>query len=534
MTSREPVETSRAWGSWLRASALVSVVAAVLGGWWSIAAARRAASEGAVLAFEKEVAARARVFESRLASVKSDLIFLANSAPLSRVAMEGPPAEAWRRSGAESAVLLFLRGHPEVVRVAALSSDGTAVFHAGRRGGVPLLWVARDPTGLEGVAMAPGRERLLARVPWRQESDAGARSPVLEIEVEPSVLLGPRDGSRGCELRDGSGSPIVVEPAVHPVGEGAPTIAGNAVIDAEGWSATAPWRLSCELPELAAMALVGPQVERYRATLIVAPVVVAFTVILAFLAVFESRRRERAESRARQEARTHALEQQLFHAERLATVGRLAAGIAHEINNPLEGMSNWLSLARRDLAGGRIDAAEGHLARVKEGLDRAAGIVRQVLAHAEPSKAAHSTLDLHEVIRDTSHLVESRKEFSHVGLELDFASGPLLVHGDPVMLGQVALNLLVNACEVQPEGGEVRVSTHRENGTVVAEFADRGRGVPEAERDRIFEPFFSTKSSTGLGLSICHGIVKQHRGELAVLSREGGGSVFRLALPSPR
>lgn len=534
MTSRAPVETSGAWGGWLRAFAFVSVAAAVLGGWWSIAAARRGALEGAVLAFEKEVAGRAREFESRLAAVHSDLIFLASSPPLTRVATDGSPAEAWRRAGAESAVLLFLRGHPEVVRVAALSSDGAAVFHAGRRGGVPLLWVARNPTGLEGVAMAPGRERLLARAPWREDSAAGSESPALEIEVEPSELLERRESSWSCELRDRSDASIVTHPAGQPLDRDAPTVVGEASIEADGWSAPSPWRLTCEQPEVAAMALVGPQVERYRTTLFVAPAVVAFTVILAFFAVFESRRRERAEARARQDARTHALEQQLFHAERLATVGRLAAGIAHEINNPLEGMSNWLSLARRDLAGGRMDAAEGHLARVKEGLDRAAGIVRQVLAHAEPSKAAHSTVDLHEVIRDTSRLVESRKEFSHVGLELDFVTGPLMVQGDAVMLGQVTLNLLLNACEVQPDGGEVLVRTRRENGLVVAEFADRGRGVPEADRDRIFEPFFSTKSSTGLGLSICHGIVQQHRGELAVRSRDGGGSVFRLLLPSPR
>ena len=106
------------------------------------------------------------------------------------------------------------------------------------------------------------------------------------------------------------------------------------------------------------------------------------------------------------------------------------------------------------------------------------------------------------------------------------------MHGNPVMLGQVAMNLIVNACEVQPAKGEVRVLSRREDGHVVAEFADRGPGIPEADRQRVFEPFFSTKDSTGLGLSICHTIVLQHDGELEVSPREGGGSVFRLRLPA--
>jgi signal transduction histidine kinase len=206
--------------------------------------------------------------------------------------------------------------------------------------------------------------------------------------------------------------------------------------------------------------------------------------------------------------------------------------MAHEINNPLEGMSNWLSLAREEIARGRVEEAEGHLARVKEGLDRAAGIVRQVLAHAEPSSASHSEVDLHQVIEDASRLVQSRREFQRIEFALDLGSGPLLVRGNPVMLGQVALNLILNACEMQPDGGEVRVRSRREEGRVVAEFADRGPGVPEADRERIFEPFFTTKSSTGLGLSISHSIVRQHEGELSFRPREGGGSVFRLTLPA--
>jgi signal transduction histidine kinase len=100
------------------------------------------------------------------------------------------------------------------------------------------------------------------------------------------------------------------------------------------------------------------------------------------------------------------------------------------------------------------------------------------------------------------------------------------------MLGQVAMNLVVNGCEAQQSSGEVRVVSRREAGRAVVEFMDRGPGVAQADRRRIFEPFFSTKDSTGLGLAICHTIVSQHGGELSVERRPGGGSLFRMRLPA--
>jgi signal transduction histidine kinase len=107
------------------------------------------------------------------------------------------------------------------------------------------------------------------------------------------------------------------------------------------------------------------------------------------------------------------------------------------------------------------------------------------------------------------------------------------VRGNATQLGQVFLNLVLNACEVQPDGGEVRVGVAREDGQIVVSVADRGPGVPEPDRVKIFEPFYSTKRSTGLGLSVCWSIVRQHGGSLDVRDRPGGGAVFRVSLPAP-
>jgi signal transduction histidine kinase len=169
---------------------------------------------------------------------------------------------------------------------------------------------------------------------------------------------------------------------------------------------------------------------------------------------------------------------------------------------------------------------------VREGLDRAAGIVRQVLAHADPSAVPRTQVDLARVLDETARFVQSRPEFRGVDFSLDLPSAPLLVLGNAVMLGQVAVNLILNACEAQPGGGRVEVRARREDGQVVAEVADRGPGIPEGDRQRIFEPFYSTKDSTGLGLSVCHSIVRDHGGELSATGREGGGSVFRMRLPA--
>jgi two-component system C4-dicarboxylate transport sensor histidine kinase DctB len=338
------------------------------------------------------------------------------------------------------------------------------------------------------------------------------------------------DPSRTCLLLDAGGKTLAREGAqeASPGTSSRQKLRAEATVISDGWSQATPWKLSCEQDPAGALARVEPLAGRYRLTLLLNAAVMSLTLLLGAFAIQQAQKRARLESEARQEARVRELERQLFHAERLSTVGRLAAGIAHEINNPLEGISNYLTLARQDLSRGEAESVARRLDGVQEGLRRAEAIVRWVLAHSDPAGAPRTQVDLSEVLRQSLGFVRERSEFSHLRYDLDLPSAPILVRGNAAMLGQVFLNLMLNACEAQPGQGEVRVAARREDGRVVAEIADRGPGVPLSDAQRVFEPFYSTKNSSGLGLSICYSIARSHDAQLRMEPRAGGGTVFKM------
>jgi signal transduction histidine kinase len=511
---------------WLSQAALLVVAAATAAGVWGIVNARRAAHEEAARHFKAETDQQARIITRLLADVRGDLAFLAASSPLEALATLVPgPGALSRQEAAESVLLVFLRSHPQVVRLAVRRADGAPLLLMGRRGGVPVLWVSSSPTGEEGAAVDP-------RAPRLQSSVTGAAALRLETEVTPALLLEKDEqGEHRCRLRDARGQ-VLAGRSTEEVSRGESHLRASSTVALDGWSAPGPATLDCTGPDPLASGMLQPLASRYRTTLALNVAALVLTVLLGALAVREAARRERLEARAREALRVHEVERQLFHAERLTTLGQLAAGIAHEINNPLEGMANYLSLAREELAAGRVDAAASRLEGVKVGLDRAAAIVRQVLAHAEPGSVQRTPVDVNGVVREAVDFLRSRREFGGVRFAIEIAPEPLVALVSPTMIGQVASNLVINACEAQPAGGEVLVSTAREGDRVVLDVADRGPGIPAGDRERVFEPFFSTKSSTGLGLSVCHAIARQHDGELTVRAREGGGSVFRLTLPA--
>jgi signal transduction histidine kinase len=562
---RPPAErpAGRVWRpavGWLTGIAILAVIAINLAGIGAIAVAQRGVVEEAGKLLRLEAEARAGALESVLASTRADLAFLTGSPiffGLESALLSRDPREArWRRLEAEGALLLFLRGHPETAHLAARSDRGTVLVAAGRRGGIPVLWKPGDPSqespqsepaGRRGAGPEPAAGRAIT---GRFEFTTGVRrvsgAVTLEATIDAGRLLAHNreveNPARACALLDRGGGLLATEPGAAdavaragagpaPAEGGAQSLYAEAPVHTESWSAPSPWRLICTQSRGPAEAVVAPLSARYRMTLILNLVVMSLALLLGTFAVKEARRRQALEAAAREETRVRDLERQLFHSERLSTVGRLAAGMAHEINNPLEGMSNYLTLAREDLARGDAPSAARRLEMALEGLRRAGHIVRQVLQHADPATAPRVVLDLNAVLRQTVEFVRSRPEFGSIRFDQDLPARPLGVKGSQALLGQVFLNLILNACEAQPAGGEVRVSTREDGDQVIAEIADRGPGVPAGASARIFEPFYSTKQSTGLGLSICYSIVTQHGGGIVVLDREGGGAIFRMRFP---
>ncbi|MBI1951147.1 MAG: hypothetical protein HYS34_07275 [Acidobacteria bacterium] len=540
--------------------ALAAALAINLAGLGAIAVAQRGVAEEAQRLLRLETEARAGVLEGTLASMRADLAFLTGSPVffgLESALLSHDPREArWRRLEAEGALLLFLRGHPEAAHLAARSGAGVVLVAAGRRGGIPVLWKPGDVPGSVSAGQSgnptAGPDGAAGRaITGRFEFITGVRkvsgAVTLEATLDAGRLLAlnraMEDPSRACVLQDRDGAVLASDPggaaqAVASAGaDGADAGRGmhaGAEVRTESWSAPSPWRLACSQRRGLAVALVQPLAARYRLTLILNLAVMSLALLLGAFAIKQARRQQALEARAREEARVRDLERQLFHTERLGTVGRLAAGMAHEINNPLEGMSNYLSLARGDLARGDVASALRRLDGAQEGLRRAGEIVRQVLQHADPATAPRVVIDINGVLGQAIEFVRSRPEFASIRFEADLFPSPLGVQASQALLGQVFLNLLLNACEAQPRGGEVRVVSFRDGGRVVAEIADRGPGVPVQDSARIFEPFFSTKESTGLGLSICYSIVTQHGGDLAVADRPGGGAIFRMRFPAAR
>lgn len=270
---------------------------------------------------------------------------------------------------------------------------------------------------------------------------------------------------------------------------------------------------------------------RFRITLLFNILLMSMAVILGLISVRQVRKGIALEVENRQQSQLRELERQAMHTERLASVGRMAAGLAHEINNPLEGMANYLSLLEDDLRVGEYSSSLEFVTKVKEGLKRAAGVTRRVLTLSEPGQKSMTPVDIQKALTETIEFVGGNAIFRGIEIETSLLSGELFVHGNPVTLGQVFLNLLLNSAEIQKGEGKVEVAVREDGGQVLITIADRGPGIDPEILPRIFEPFESSRGSTGLGLSICRNIIDQHNGSIEAANREEGGAIFSLLIP---
>ena len=230
------------------------------------------------------------------------------------------------------------------------------------------------------------------------------------------------------------------------------------------------------------------------------------------------------------------LEGQLAQADKLSSIGLLAAGVAHEINTPLAVISSYAQLLSKQLRG---DTRLGPvLDKITQQSFRAAEIANGLLNFSRTSTTEFRETDLNQVIRDTLSLLEHQFKTAQVLVELDLAEELPPIHGNPGKLQQVFLNLLLNAKEAMPGGGRLRVAT-LVNGHVEALVTDSGSGIAPEHLKRIYDPFFTTKTTpkpgdrrgTGLGLSVSYGIIQEHAGKIHVESAVGSGTTFHLEFP---
>jgi two-component system, NtrC family, sensor kinase len=240
-------------------------------------------------------------------------------------------------------------------------------------------------------------------------------------------------------------------------------------------------------------------------------------------------------------AQLRAAEHKLIQTDRMASLGQLAASVAHEINNPVSGVLNLSMLMQRILKddgvpSNRIADFRRYLGQVAHETARVGRIVSDLLSFSRRSKPQSSDADLNAIIRRTVSLVNHK--LSLAGIELDLQLDPQLphVHCDASQIQQVVLNLVMNGAEAIKGPGRVTVKTRPDlpARAVILEVADNGPGIPPELVDRIFEPFFTTKEEgkgVGLGLAVVYGIVEAHGGDIDVESRMGEGSLFRVVLP---
>ena len=229
------------------------------------------------------------------------------------------------------------------------------------------------------------------------------------------------------------------------------------------------------------------------------------------------------------------LEDQLIQAEKLSSIGLLAAGVAHEVNTPLAVIASQAQMLMRQES--PDDPRSRTLDKIIKQAFRASEIVNNLLKFSRVSGSEYSDLDLNKLVRETVSLVEPMLRASKIAVNAQLCPSLPLVYANPGKLQQVFMNLIINARDAMPRGGELTISTDCEDSSVRVEVSDNGVGISPEHLSKIFDPFFTTKSTsrgTGLGLAVTYGIIREHLGKIEVKSAIGRGTSFRVELPVAR
>ena len=227
------------------------------------------------------------------------------------------------------------------------------------------------------------------------------------------------------------------------------------------------------------------------------------------------------------------VQRRLANAERLAAVGKHASKVAHELNNPLDGILRYINLAMRIIEQEDLAKPKEYLTQCRQGLMRMVQIVSELLEFSRSTYTPLEYVKVEQIIEDAVKTMESRAEASNIQIVRNYTFGmPQVRSGN---LFQVFCNLAKNALDAMPNGGELRITTRlAADDTIVAELSDTGTGLPPISTEAIFEPFFTTKEGgkgTGLGLAICRDIVESYHGRITAGNAPDGGSIFTVHLP---
>jgi PAS domain S-box-containing protein len=225
-------------------------------------------------------------------------------------------------------------------------------------------------------------------------------------------------------------------------------------------------------------------------------------------------------------------EAQLLQAEKLSSIGLLAAGVAHEVNTPLAVISNYAQMLAKQLS--TEDTRASLVDKIIKQTFRASEIISSLLNFSRTGPAEFGHVDVNRAVRETLALVEPQLRSSQVRIETHLADDLPPVHGDAGKLQQVFLNFFFNARDAMPNGGRLRVHTRAQDGRVQVEISDTGVGISREHMSKIYDPFFTTKTTgrgTGLGLAVTYGIMQEHNGSIHVSSNPGHGTTFVLEFP---
>lgn len=253
-----------------------------------------------------------------------------------------------------------------------------------------------------------------------------------------------------------------------------------------------------------------------------AAVVITYFICQA-LNIFDIETRRKIEQQARL----------LVQAEKLSSLGQLAAGIAHEINNPLANASLGVQTLKHRLNGEGPDSdLVERLSEIEENIDRASVIAQELLQFSRTREKDYIPLNINDAIKGSLTLLQYKLQ--NIDIAEDLATVPDVM-GDPVKLEQVFINVISNSIEAMPEGGKLSIGSRSRDGMIEVRVTDTGCGVSAENQARVFEPFFTTKdigAGTGLGLSVSYGIVSQHHGSIELTSKPGGGATVTIRIPT--